>query len=169
MPIKTARLLIDLILSGEKGFREYLASESTTGINLDFIGGEPLLALEVIDEAIDYFHRRTWKLDHPWKNKWRASITTNGTIYTDEVKRFLTKHENHLSYSVTVDGNKQLHDACRKFPDGSPSYDLAMATVIYRWQKRYYYNIMLSYSPDNLTYLFTYIFQMSEYCYHYLH
>ncbi len=162
MPVETAKALIDLILSGEKGFREYLSSEFTTGINLDFIGGEPLLALEVIDQAIDYFHSQTLKQKHPWKNKWRASITTNGTIYTDEVKRFLTKHENHLSYSVTVDGSKQLHDACRKFPDGSPSYDLAMATVRDRRKQGYYVGNKLTISPENLPYLYEAIVTMAE-------
>ncbi|WOC32826.1 MULTISPECIES: hypothetical protein [Caproicibacterium] len=35
----------------------------------------------------------------------------------------------HLSFSVSIDGNKQLHDSCRVFPDGSGSYDKAIKAV----------------------------------------
>jgi sulfatase maturation enzyme AslB (radical SAM superfamily) len=30
---------------------------------------------------------------------------------------------------ITVDGHKELHDACRVFPDGKGSYDIAIAAV----------------------------------------
>jgi len=41
----------------------------------------------------------------------------------------MKKHLDHLSFSISIDGNKQLHDSCRIFPDGSGSYDIAMAGV----------------------------------------
>lgn len=55
------------------------------------------------------------------------SICSNGVLYRDEkVQAFLRKWANRLSFSVTIDGNKELHDSCRVFPDGSPSYDIAV-------------------------------------------
>ncbi len=30
---------------------------------------------------------------------------------------------------ITVDGHKELHDSCRVFPDGSGSYDIAIAAA----------------------------------------
>lgn len=154
MPVETAKALVDLILSGEKGMGEYLHSDRAPGVILDFIGGEPMLALEVMDETIDYFHRRVIELDHPWKDRWRVSMISNGTIYDDKVKQFLKKHENHLSFDVTVDGNKKLHDTCRRFPDGRPSYDLAAGVVRDRMEQGYFIGNKLTIAHENLPYLF---------------
>ena len=60
------------------------------------------------------------ELDHPWAMKTMFSICSNGVLYRDEkVQAFLRKWANRLSFSVTIDGNKELHDSCRVFPDGS--------------------------------------------------
>ena len=57
-------------------------------------------------------------------------ITTNGTLYFNkEVQDFLKKYINFLSFSITIDGNKELHDSCRVFPNGKGSYDLAIAAA----------------------------------------
>jgi radical SAM peptide maturase (CXXX-repeat target family) len=45
------------------------------------------------------------------------------------VQAFIKKWMDHLSFNISIDGNKQLHDACRVFPDGSGSYDKAIAGV----------------------------------------
>lgn len=45
------------------------------------------------------------------------------------MQEYISKNINHLSFSISIDGNKQLHDACRVFPDGSGSYDKAMSAV----------------------------------------
>jgi radical SAM peptide maturase (CXXX-repeat target family) len=45
------------------------------------------------------------------------------------VQAYLKKHLGHLSFSISVDGNKALHDSCRVFPDGRGSYDLAISGV----------------------------------------
>jgi uncharacterized protein len=45
------------------------------------------------------------------------------------VQAFIKKHVNDISLSISIDGNKELHDSCRIFPDGSGSYDIAMAAV----------------------------------------
>ena len=79
---------------------------------------------------MDYFIDEAFKRQHPWATKYCISICSNGTLYFDpKVQKFFNKHINHTSFSVTIDGNKQLHDACRVFPDGSPSYDLALAAA----------------------------------------
>lgn len=68
--------------------------------------------------------------DHRWLNRFRLSICSNGTLYFDErVRNYIAKNAHHLSFSISIDGNKKLHDSCRIFPDGSGSYDVAMAAV----------------------------------------
>ena len=41
----------------------------------------------------------------------------------------MKRHWNNLSFSISIDGCKELHDSCRIFPDGRGSYDVAMAGV----------------------------------------
>ena len=92
MSFETAKKYIDLLLSGEKGFSKYVGVENTPGIVLDFIGGEPLLEVELIDKIIDYFRMRALELDHPWAEKFICSMASNGTLYFDpKVQKFLEK------------------------------------------------------------------------------
>ncbi len=152
MSFEVGKAVVDALFNEDKGLGEYLHLSDTLGIILDFIGGETFLNVKVIDQIIDYFEEMTI-ITGKWKNMWKASIITNGTIYDDEVKAFLDKHKNHLSFSVTIDGNKQLHDSCRVFPDGSGSYDLAAATAIDRLSKGEYVGSKLTLAHENLPYL----------------
>ena len=120
-----AKRMVDLLLSGDKGFNEYFI-EQPKAIILEFIGGEPLLEIELIDKIVDYFREQAILLNHPWAERFVISICSNGVAYRDKkVQAFLNKNKHIVSFSVTVDGTKELHDSCRVFPDGSPSYDIA--------------------------------------------
>ena len=55
--------------------------------------------------------------------------------------------------NITVDGNKQLHDACRLFSDGTGSYDLAHAAALDQLNKGNLGN-KITLSPFNVEYLF---------------
>jgi len=77
-----------------------------------------------------YFIKRMIETNHPWQYNWRISISSNGTLYFDpDVQYFIHKYFNNLSFNISIDGNKELHDSCRLFPDGTGSYDIAMAGV----------------------------------------
>jgi len=41
----------------------------------------------------------------------------------------MKRHWKNLSFSISIDGCKELHDSCRIFPDGKGSYDIAMSGV----------------------------------------
>lgn len=55
MNFETAKTFIDYLLSGKKGFDSYIDSKNCLGCILDFIGGEPFLEIELIDQIVDYF------------------------------------------------------------------------------------------------------------------
>lgn len=102
-----AKLAIDYILQQEKSFTE-------ESVIWDFIGGEPLLEVELIDKICDYIKRELFRLNHHWFNSYRFSLTTNGINYsTPKVQKFLEKNREHLSISITIDGTKQKHDLNR--------------------------------------------------------
>lgn len=130
MPFEVAKEFIDMLLKNDSSTQFYMDTREVGAVILDFIGGEPLLEVELIDQIIDYFQEATIRENHPWQYFFRVSISSNGTLYFQpQVQDFIRKHGHHLSYSISIDGNKQLHDACRVFPDGTGSYDVAMAAV----------------------------------------
>lgn len=129
MEFETAKKFIDMLLDEEEK-NEYVDSYESAGLIMEFIGGEPFLAIDLIDQIVDYFIRAMIERQHPWATRYMISICSNGLLYFDEkVQKFIRKHLHHLSFSISIDGNKRLHDACRVKPDGSGSYDIAMAGV----------------------------------------
>lgn len=136
MDLNTAKKFINLIISGDKGMSEYISLETSPGVILEFIGGEPFLAVDLIDKICDYWFDTCIENMHPWAERTMISICSNGVAYREPaVQKFLSKYGHKLSFSVTVDGTKEMHDACRLFPDGRGSYDLA-ADAAADWMKR---------------------------------
>ncbi len=126
MEFETARKFVDLLLDENA----YINPDNSPGVIIEFIGGEPFLAIDLIDQITDYFISQMILWRHPWATRYMISICSNGTLYFDSsVQAYIKKHLHHLSFSISIDGSKQLHDACRVFPDGSGSYDIAMKAV----------------------------------------
>lgn len=99
-------------------------------IILDFIGGEPLIEIELMDFIVEYFKYKAIINNHIWMNNYMISISTNGTLYDDpRVKDFLDRNHGRVSFNITIDGNKELHDSCRLYADGRPSYEIVEKAV----------------------------------------
>lgn len=147
MSFETAKAVIDAVLTDTR----YI---SAAAVELDFIGGEPLLEIGLIRRAYEYFLRRCMELGHPWLVRHRVSLCTNGTLYfSPEVQSFLRDYCQSISFSVSLDGTKALHDACRRFPDGSGSYEHAVRAV--RHYRGHYGEpgTKMTIAPDNVQYL----------------
>lgn len=154
MSLEVGKRIIDMLLSSDERTDRYITSRASAGVVLDFIGGEPLLEAELIDRLLDYFVERTFRLHHPWAYRWRASISSNGTLYFEpRVQALLEKWKDHLSFSISIDGNKELHDACRVFPDGSGSYDIAMAAAKDYMAKGGELGSKMTIAPGNVRYV----------------
>ena len=129
MSFDTAKKAIDMLLTSDDE-NIYINPSISPAVILEFIGGEPFLEIDLIDQIVEYFKKETRRLHHPWSEMYCISICSNGVLYFDpKVQEFLYKNRNNISFSVTIDGNKELHDSCRVFPDGAPSYDLAVAAA----------------------------------------
>ena len=130
MSFDVAKKFIDLLLENNESTKQYLDTWCCDAIILNFIGGEPFLAIDLIDQITNYFIKRTMEVNHPWAYNYCILITTNGTLYFQpKVQAYLKKHLKHLSMTVSIDGNKQLHDSCRIYPNGEGSYDQAIAAA----------------------------------------
>lgn len=110
--------------------KKYLNEDLHKCVILEFIGGEPFLNVDVMDFVVDYFRYLAHKNNSVWANNYMINVTTNGTLnHTEKVKKFIEKNKERLSVSITIDGNKELHDACRVFHDGTGSYDVVYRNV----------------------------------------
>ena len=84
MSFETAKKFIDLLIEDSYKEDTYFSMEKTRGIIAEFIGGEPLLEIELIDKITDYFRGRLIELKHPWAPYFRISMISNGVLYFDE-------------------------------------------------------------------------------------
>ena len=130
MPWEVAKQFCDYLLNSTEENNDYINPTISPAIIIDFIGGEPLLEIDLIEKIMDYWMEKTIEMNHPWAMATKFSICSNGVLYFDEkFQRLLKKHGRNLSFSISIDGNKKLHDSCRIFPDGKPSYDIAISGV----------------------------------------
>lgn len=164
MTFDVAKKAIDDILERSDRVKDYIDSYDTAGVIIDFIGGEPFMAIDLISDVSEYFIKRLIELDHPWRNRFRFSICSNGALYFQpKVQEYLKKYFNHVGFSISIDGNKELHDACRIFPDGSGSYDTAMSAV------RHYVDVLgghmgskMTLAPENVLYTYDAVVSLIE-------
>ena len=152
--LEHGKKFIDMLLEFNNGFEKYYTRGKLDGIILEFIGGEPLLEINLIDKLTDYFINRMIELEHPCLNRYRISICSNGVLYFQpEVQAYIKKNLNHLSFSISIDGNKELHDACRKFPNGKGSYDIAIAGVKHYMEELHgFMGSKMTLAPENIQY-----------------
>lgn len=152
MSFKTAKTFIDMLLQDKL---TYVNSEKAFGFIFEFIGGEPLMEIKLIDEICSYITEQMIILNHPLKHYYRFSICSNGILYFQpEVQDFLKKFSHFLSFSISIDGNKELHDSCRVDLNGQGTYNRAVnAMVDYRNQYHIQMPTKLTISPTNLPFL----------------
>lgn len=112
MSFETAKRAIDFYMEH---------SIDSPSVTISFYGGEPLLEFELIKKCVDYVSKTVEGKEIQF------NLTTNGTLLTGERAKFLADHG--ISISISLDGSKTEHDACRKFPDGRGSFDLVMKNV----------------------------------------
>lgn len=161
---ETARRVVDLLFEEDAKENPYLNPSVAQALVLDFIGGEPLLAVELMDYFMQYFLWKAVTLNHRWAIHYMISISSNGTLMnTEAVRRFLALYKGRVSLGITIDGDKALHDACRRYPDGSPSYDIVAAGVRLGQQKYGVSRVTkLTLAPANVQYLFGAVKNLKE-------
>ncbi|RDY33231.1 radical SAM peptide maturase, CXXX-repeat target family [Lachnotalea glycerini] len=125
LSLETAKNAIDYILSDEN---EKLFEQDALAIN--FIGGEPLLEIDLIDQICDYFKIRLYEKEHKWFNLFMINIGSNGLLYENpKVQKFLQKNRGKVSINITIDGIKEKHDMQRVYPDGAGTYEDVLRNV----------------------------------------
>lgn len=109
MTLDVAKKAVNKILENSYFFNE-------ERVVWDFIGGEPLLEIDLITNIVDYIEMRLEALSHHWKNNYGIRITTNGLLYkSQKVQNFISKYQNILNLSISIDGTKRKQDLNRVF------------------------------------------------------
>lgn len=127
MSLETAQKCVDLLFAEDANGSGLINDRDADGLILEFIGGEPFLEASLIDQTMAYFLSRAIGLNHRWQTRYMINISTNGTLGDDpRVRALMQKYKGRLSISVTIDGAKEAHDACRVDLAGQGSYDRAI-------------------------------------------
>ncbi|MDR0503113.1 MAG: radical SAM protein [Treponema sp.] len=87
---------------------ENALKESSTAMEISFHGGEPFLKFDLMRETAEYF----WKKYNP-ENKYVFFVTTNGTLLTDEIKKWLSEHKEHFWCGLSFDGTEDMQNKNR--------------------------------------------------------
>jgi len=98
-------------------------------VHMTFFGGEPLMNMPVIKAAV----ARGEELSKETGKKITFSVTTNGTLVTPEIARYLDDHR--IGVSISLDGAKDVNDAVRVFRDSDESSYEAVRKVMGMFQK----------------------------------
>ena len=131
MSFDVAKAAIDYILKHEEEFTE-------ESVVWDFIGGEPFIEIELIDQICDYLKMQMFILNHHWFDSYRFNFSTNGLNYNDnKVQRFIQKNHDHLSIGITIDGTQVKHDMNRIYKKSGKGSYCDVVKNIPLWQQQF--------------------------------
>ena len=95
-------------------------SKKRHNLELDLFGGEPLMNMPVVKFIVDYVRKREKETGKNIK----LTLTTNGTLLTDEIVTYL--NDNRVMLVLSLDGSKKTHDHMRPYPGHLGSFDKAV-------------------------------------------
>lgn len=156
MDFDIARRTIDYLISSRTEFPQ-------DSIIFEFIGGEPLLEIDLMDRIADYIKVRLYETSHPWFYNYRLSFSTNGILYSSKkVQKYIEKNINHLSLGISIDGTKRKHNLQRIYRDGRGTYDDVMKNIPL-WLKQFPDGATkITCSSDDLIYIKESVLHMYE-------
>lgn len=133
-------------------------------MTFDFFGGEPFLQFPLMKKICEY----TWAKE--WNNvDYKFFVSTNGTLFTKEIKAWLEQHREQFWCGLSYDGTPQMQDinrsqsACmidldffaRNWPTQGIKMTISRETlpklaegVIFLHEKGFHVNCNLAYGPD---------------------
>ena len=116
MNVETAKKAIDFVIA---------RSGKRHNIEVDFFGGEPLMAMDTVKATVDY--ARSLEKEH--NKNFRFTITTNGILLDDETIDYI--NENMSNAVLSLDGRPEVNDNMRPTVNGKGSYDV----IVPKFQK----------------------------------
>jgi len=105
MTLDTAKTVIERIFDN--------VSSDIDNVEIGFIGGEPLLEFDLLKEIVAYTCSKKRDV------KFYFFATTNGTIFSEEMKEWFTAHKNIFVLGLSLDGARETHNynRCNSFDE----------------------------------------------------
>ena len=108
MSLEVAKATVDRLIA---------ESDPAVGLVVGYMGGEPLLNRSVVHETTRYAVQAAQAANR----QIRFALTTNGTLLQPEDAELFAEFP--FTVAISIDGNREQHDAIRGMNDGSSSYD----------------------------------------------
>lgn len=126
MDLELAKAAIDFVLSSSP---DVMPEDS---VIWDFVGREPFLEIELIDQITDYITLQMYELSHRWFGKHKFRFSSDGTRYDSPlVQRYLLKNSHCISIGLCVDGNRIKDDQKRNVPLWSKQFPNGSVTATF--------------------------------------
>jgi len=116
MDAETARRAIDFVVERSGGRRN---------IEVDFFGGEPLMAMDTVKATVEYAR----SLEETHDKRFRFTITTNGVLLDDANIEYINREMSNAVLSL--DGRPEINDRMRRTVPGGGSYEV----IVPKFQK----------------------------------
>jgi uncharacterized protein len=115
-------------------------------VTIAFMGGEPLVNRAVVRDATEHAVRRGVASGVDVA----LSITTNGTLVTDDDADFFARYG--FAVTISIDGDRETHDALRPARDGRGTYDRVLERIspLLAAQPRIQVSARITVTPTNL-------------------
>ena len=115
MSLKTMKAAFEWLL---------LASGQAPSVNCNFMGGEPTMRFKQIKAFVPWARRRGAAVG----KKTTFSMTSNLTLFTDEIRQFIDDYG--FGLLMSIDGCPRIQDTQRPAKNGVP-----MSQIVERWAK----------------------------------
>lgn len=137
MDFDTAKAAIDWVV---------IKSGKRRNIEIDFFGGEPLMAMDTVKRTVEYAR----SLEEKHDKVFRFTITTNGILLDDGTIDYINREMSNVVLSL--DGRGEVNDRMRPTVNGKGSYEVIVPKfqklVAGRGTKDYY--VRGTFTRDNL-------------------
>lgn len=87
-------------------------------LEINFFGGEPLLAFDAISVICE------WVWSNPWPKPYVFFASTNGTLVHGPVKEWFSKHKDQFVLSLSLDGTPDMHNSNRTNSYGKIDFNI---------------------------------------------
>jgi len=131
---------------------QFLESEDEfDGVIIDLFGGEPLLQFPLIQEIVQ------WCRSREWRKKYIFSLSTNGTLLNDAMKKWFAENNRYISMALSIDGNRTAHNLTR-----NGSYDLVYPHLGFFKENWPYQPAKMTFCAENIPYTAESIIEMEK-------
>ncbi len=118
MDIQTAQKAVDMAFIKTRQHKD-------CKLWIDFVGGEAFLDFEMIKNMVNYIKEKNAEYSY----ELLFSVTTNATIFTQDIIDFLI--ENSFTLKVSIDGDKEVNDRNRISWSGYSVHDKILENLHY--------------------------------------